>query len=498
MHHPSGLIAEFHDALRAGRISCRALIDACLANIHAHDQHGAQLNAVVAINAQAQARADALDAQWAATGRLAGPLHGVPVVVKDNFHTHDMPTRAGAQALSEACLPLESAATQALRDAGAIILAKTNLHELALAGLSVSSSNGQTRNPYDPARTPGGSSGGTGAALAAGYALAGLGTDTVNSIRSPASANGLVGLRPTRGLVSRAGIVPVAESQDVAGPLALCVADAARLLDALAGFDARDPVTALGVGHRPDAYAAALHHALPAPPRLGVLRALFGTEGENAAVNQVLDAAFARLTAQGMTLVEIDAPDIRADAILAGLDVQRWEFRTQFEAYLAQRRDPTIHSLADLIADGRYHPGLTPFFDQARDITQPDEDITYLQRLAGMARLRTRILALMAEHAVDALVYPLQQCLVVPIGAPDQKQRNGIVAAVTGLPAITLPAGLSAPDAQAPVGVPVGMDLLGRAFDEGHLLRIAGAIEACLPAVPAPPGMAPLSALWHR
>src|SRR5690625_3304080 len=244
MWKQEGVIARVQRSYAQQTLSVSRVVDDCLARIRDFDQHGPSLNAVVAVNEQARDTARKLDEYTTVNRRLAGPLHGVPVLIKDNFHTVDMPTRGSCRPLSDQTSALESTVTRRLRDAGAIMLAKTNMHELALAGTTISSLAGQTLNPYDLSRTPGGSSGGTGAALAAGYGLVGLGTDTVNSIRSPASANCLVGFRPTRGLVSRAGIIPVCESQDAAGPLVHSVADAARMLNVIAGFDPADPVTA--------------------------------------------------------------------------------------------------------------------------------------------------------------------------------------------------------------------------------------------------------------
>src|SRR5690606_3713709 len=286
-----GVIARIQRAYAQQTLSATQVVDDCLARIEHNDQQGPALNAVVAINQQARDVARRLDAFVNESRQLVGPLHGVPVVVKDNFHTADMPTRASCRGLSEQLTPIESTITRKLREAGAIMLAKTNMHELALAGTTVSSLGGQTRNPYDLTRTPGGSSGGTGAALAAGYGLVGLGTDTVNSIRSPASAHALVGLRPTRGLVSPGGPIPVCESQDAAGPSVHTVADAAQVLNGIVGFDAADPATAYAAGNTSPCDVQALAGSTLKGARLGVMRSLFGTEPQRAPVNAVMDSA---------------------------------------------------------------------------------------------------------------------------------------------------------------------------------------------------------------
>src|SRR5690625_728047 len=302
-----GIIARIHRACARQTLSVTSIVEDCLTRIRDHDQQGAGLNAVVAVNDdQALESARKLDDFHARNRQLAGPLHGVPVVIKDNFHTVDMPTRGSCVALSDQPGALESTITRKLRQAGAIMLAKTNMHELALAGTTISSLAGQTRNPYDLTRTPGGSSGGTGAALAAGYGLVGLGTDTVNSIRSPASAHALVGLRPTRGMVSRGGLIPVCESQDAAGPLVHTVADAAQVLNVIVGFDPADPATAYAAGHTPPCYVQALAGSTLKGVRLGVMRSLFGTEPQHAPVNAVMDSALQAVRDAAAHCVEID------------------------------------------------------------------------------------------------------------------------------------------------------------------------------------------------
>jgi Asp-tRNA(Asn)/Glu-tRNA(Gln) amidotransferase A subunit family amidase len=232
----------------------------------------------------------------------------VPLVLKDNFDTADLPTTGGSRTLAGS-RPLRDAFTvQKLRAAGALILAKANLQELAMGGTTVSSLGGQTRNPYDLTRTPGGSSGGTAAAVAAGLALAGTGSDTGQSIRSPASATSLVGLRPTRGLVSRRGLIPVSATQDEAGPITRTVEDAARLLDVMAGFDPEDPITAAGTGRVPPTYTAELDRNGLRGARIGVVREYFGTAAVHAEVNHVMQRALEALRAQGAQVEDVGPP----------------------------------------------------------------------------------------------------------------------------------------------------------------------------------------------
>ncbi len=235
-------IVDIHQALQDGKITCHDLADQYLKRIQAYDQAGPKINAMLYVNPGVLKQADAMDQEIKRTGKMKS-LECIPIVLKDNFDTVDMPTTAGALTLKGAQPDKDAFAVKKLRDAGALILGKTNLQEFASGGISVSSLGGQVKNPYDLNRTPGGSSGGTGAAVAANFAAAGTGSDTGGSIRSPASANNLVGLRPTMGLISRDGIVPVSFTQDTIGPITRNVADAARMLDVMAGYDPNDPVT---------------------------------------------------------------------------------------------------------------------------------------------------------------------------------------------------------------------------------------------------------------
>jgi Asp-tRNA(Asn)/Glu-tRNA(Gln) amidotransferase A subunit family amidase len=241
-------ITEIHQAMQAGTLSCHSLVQQYLDRIAAYDKQGPALNAILYLNPKALEQADALDKQFKQTGKMA-PLHCIPTVLKDNYDTADMPTTGGSASLAGAQPAKDAYALARLRKNGVLVLAKTNMQELALGGVSISSLGGQVKNPYDLLLTPGGSSGGTAAALAANFATVGTGSDTVNSVRSPASANSLVGIRPTHGLISRDGILPVSFTMDDAGPLTRSVSDGARMLDAMAGYDPADPLTALADGH---------------------------------------------------------------------------------------------------------------------------------------------------------------------------------------------------------------------------------------------------------
>ncbi len=472
-------IASLHEAILSRRTTCTAIVDAYLARIAAYDRRGPALAAILATNPQAHESAARLDEHFARTGKLIGPLHGIPVAVKDNYNTTDMPTSGGNLLFKDVIPPVESAVIKRLREAGAIILAKANMHELALSGITISSLGGQTKNPYDLTRTPGGSSGGTGAAVAANFAAVGLATDTVNSIRSPASANNLVGFRSTKGLVSRAGVIPVSHTQDVVGAITRSVEDAAIMLDVMAGFDPDDPATADAVGHIPHSFTDYLDADGLRGARIGVFTGFLGTEAVHAEVNAVVAAALEAFRNAGATVVEIADPMLDSDVILRDDDVQKWEFKTLFNDYLTSLGDRApVKSLRELIASGQYHkPSLETFLNETDALETPEDEHEYLVRLARIARLRERVLLLMAEHSVDAVAYPLQKRLVYAIGEPYQGDRTGILAGVTGFPAVTVPAGFSPPNADAPIGVPVGLDILARPFDDARLIGIAYAFE---------------------
>ncbi len=470
-------IANIHQAMQAGTLTCHNLVQQYLDRIHAYDQQGPAIDSMLYLNPASLEQADAFDKGFQRTHKLK-PLDCVPIVLKDNFDTADMPTTAGAVTLKGAQPDQDAFAVKRLREAGAIILGKSNLQEFASGGISVSSLGGQVKNPYDLTRTPGGSSGGTGAAVAANFAAAGTGSDTGGSIRSPASATSLVGLRPTRGLISRDGIVPVSFTQDTIGPMTRDVSDAARLLDVMAGYDPNDPVTALSVGNIPKTYTAFLQNGLKGA-RLGVLTNLLGSGPEYEEVNKVVAKAIDALQAQGAVIVRLEDPALDTAMLTAKFRLNEPEFKAALNRYLQQQGSHVpVHSLAEIIASGQYHkPTLEKFFAAAESYDDGPNSADYKDRRMRMDEVRIEVADLMARNHLDALVYPHQKCLVLPIGATFQKDRNGIIAALAGFPAIEVPAGFSTPTPDAPIGVPVGMEFLGRAWSEPELIRLAFGFE---------------------
>lgn len=470
-------IGEIHEALEAGTVTCHAVVEQYLDRIRTYDQQGPAIDAMLYMNPASLARADAFDKKFQQTHRLK-PLDCIPIVLKDNFDTADMPTTAGSLAMKGAQPEKDAFAVTKLREAGAIILGKANMQEFASGGISVSSLGGQVKNPYDLTRTPGGSSGGTGAAVAANFATAGTGSDTGGSIRSPASATNLVGIRPTRGLISRDGIIPVSFTQDTIGPITRTVADTARILDVMAGYDPNDPVTALSVGNIPKAYTAFLQNGLKGA-RLGLLTNMLGHGAEYEKVNRVIAQDVKIMKEQGATVVELEDPMFDSDALYTKVRLNEPEFKFALNRYLEQQGPHVpVHSLAEIVASGKYDKlTLERFFSIAESYEDGPNSADYKDRRLKTEEIRIEVANLMAKNHLDALIYPHQKCLVLPIGATFQKDRNGEIAALSGFPAIEVPGGFSASTKEAPLGVPIGLEILGRAWAEPELIKLAYGFE---------------------
>src|SRR5688572_5038007 len=372
-------VRSVHAALDSGKVTCTQVVQHYLDRIDAFDDRGPAVNAIITVNRRALETAAAMDRLDRAT-RARRPLHCIPVVLKDNFHTADMPTTAGSVTFARLQTPDDGFVVKKLRDAGAIIVAKANLHELARAGTSVSSLGGQTKNPYDLARTPGGSSGGTGAAIAANFGVLGTGSDTGQSIRSPSSANSLVGVRPTRGLVSRAGVMPFSTTQDEAGPMTRTVEDAARMLEVMAGYDPDDPITAFSTGKAPRSYTASLDAAGLNGARIGLLTDFMGAEPIHADVNRVVEQAVATMTAKGATVVRISIPHI--DDVTRGLSLMSFEFKAAFDRYLnALGPASPVKSLAEFVARGEFHESMRRGLEGDLKVVDGPESPEYLRMI---------------------------------------------------------------------------------------------------------------------
>ncbi|WP_258313383.1 amidase family protein [Paenibacillus sp. tmac-D7] len=469
---PEASITEMQKAMESGRLTSEELVQQYLTRIEKYDDKGPALNAILTLNPEAIHIAKALDAERAERGPR-GPLHGIPIIVKDNIDTVDMPTTSGCICLEGAMAPDDAAQVKKLKDAGAIILAKSNLHEFAFGYTTVSSLGGQTLNPYDLTRVPGGSSGGTGAAIAANFAAVGLGTDTGGSIRVPSSFNSLVGIRPTVGLSSVDGIAPLAHAQDTGGPIARSVEDAALILNATAGYDPNDVSTAKSVGFVPEDYTAYLDKEGLKGARIGIVREVFGTNPE---VNKVMNQAIEDMKKAGAIIVDdVKIPNFAEINKYGSLSA--WEFKFNFNDYLnSLGAEAPFHSLDDIIKSGKYHPSNEQMLKQrnSRESLNSEEykDILlYRTKLAQEA-----VLKMMADNQLEALIFPTSANPPVKIDNTQMKEYQNIgegfkLSTFTFWPTVTVPAGFTSD------GLPVGVDFFGRAFSEATLLKLAYSFE---------------------
>ncbi|NBD23130.1 amidase [Paenibacillus sp. T1] len=475
-------IMSIQNAMAAGKLTSEQLVQMYLDRINEYDD---DVHSLITINPDALATAKALDDERKAQGPR-GLLHGIPIIVKDNYDTLGMPTSAGCTCLKDNQTVSDAFMIKKLKDAGAIILAKANLSEFAINTDTLSSLGGQTKDPYDLTKNPGGSSGGTGASLASNFAVAGLGTDTGGSIRIPSSWNSIVGIRPTIGLTSRDGIIPLALSQDVGGPMARTVSDAAIMLDAVSGYDPNDIVTAGSVGKKPVSYTKYLDKNGLKGARIGLVMdsSVIGTNQE---VLGLLNKAAEDMRDQGATVVGVNIPNV-AD-ILKYPSLSGYEFKFNLNAYLSNPRlvDPAVvryHSLTDIIASGTdFLPSLNGTLNTRNSVESLDT-----QEYKDIVLFRTRtsqqsLLSLMADNNLDAILYP---STTGPTGSSSGNANR--LSPFSGFPAISVPAGYVSS------GTPIGIELLGRPYDEGELIKLGYAYEQAThnrvapKSVPALPG----------
>ena len=473
-------ITEIHEAMAAGEVTARQLVEYYLARIEAYDKQGPAINAIITINPNALKRADELDRAYRRDG-LTGALHGIPMIVKDNYDTADLPTSGGSLALKESVPPDDSFQVRRIREAGAIIIAKSNLFEFAFSPYETVSSvlPGHTRNPYALNRVPAGSSGGTGASITANFAVVGLGTDTGNSIRGPSSHNALVGIRSSMGLTSRDGIVPLYFDHDIGGPMARSVADAAVVLGVIAGHDPADPVTAEGVDSIPTSYPEFLLADALDGARFGVVRQLSNRENADPEVLEVFEQALSDLRSHGGVIVDpIDLPQLaNMGSSSADGPGAMWcpRFKNDLNNYLASLGpDAPVKNLQEVLDSGLYHPNVRARLQSFQDMTESPEENEECQRsLVNREGMRQSVRAAMNEHSLDALVFPTwanPPRLIGDLNSPhgDNSQQ---IAPHTGFPAITVPMGFTGN------GLPLGLQLVGKQFDEATLIKLSYSYE---------------------
>lgn len=485
-------IEDVYAAITDGGVTAREVTQAYLDRIEAYDE---ALNTVIRINENALERAERLDETLAESGPV-GPLHGVPITVKDIYDTGDMPTTAASLALEDSQPPDDSYFVRKLRAAGAVVLAKTNTHEFARGGTTVSSLGGQTRNAYDLERIPGGSSGGTASNVTANLSVFGTASDTGGSTRGPATFTNLVGLRPTLGVASRDGIVPIAGTYDTPGVNTRTVAETALVFDLTAGYDPNDPITARGIGnvptedspHEEDGYTDFLEEDRLEGATIGIYRDFFGTEfdaldedteideeDERGAsqVTEVIEDAIEEMVALGANVVDpVSVAPLERVRELSdeGYYVQAEVQRSLNEYFESLGDDAPIGSVAELYESGLYACDIADSIEAAYEAPVETFEEDFRENVGIREELRNLVVETMAEEGLDAILYPSRA------QPPERIDESGIgsrarLSPNADLPAISVPAGFTAER------LPVGLELLGRQFDEGPLLGLAYAFE---------------------
>jgi Asp-tRNA(Asn)/Glu-tRNA(Gln) amidotransferase A subunit family amidase len=460
-------IAEIHAAFRAKTLTCRSLLQQYLDRIEAIDKKGPAINAIILTNPAALATADSLDRLYARSGPV-GPLHCIPVLVKDNFETKDLQTTAGSLSLKGWIPKRDATQVKRIRDAGAIVLAKTNMAEWAFTPYETVSSilPGYTRNPYALNRVTAGSSGGTAAGVASNEGEVGLGSDTGNSIRGPSAHNALVGIRSTMGLTSRAGVVPLSNTADIAGPMARTVSDAVAVFDVIAGEDPDDSVTMNSRGHREKNYNDFLKRGALKGARIAILRQAYETATTDTEVVRVFMKAIDAMRAHGATIVD----SVRIDTRGTG-GGRCGSFRWDLEGYFAARGEGApVKTIDAIVRSRRYHPTvLARLQDAQRDTVRPTtaqcEAFT-----AGRTRFQAAVTSAMDSLRIDAFVYPTWSNpprLIGDLNTP-HGDNSQVFSPRSGFPAITVPMGYTRDNR-----LPAGMTFFGRAWSEGTLISLA-------------------------
>jgi amidase len=464
-------ISEIHAAVKNGELTFKELTRTYLDRIERYDQRS-RLNAIVVTNPNALMTAEKMDQEFRQTGRLR-PMHGIPVIVKDNYETKDMQTAAGSEALAGFIPPDDAHLVKKLREAGAVILAKSNMAEWAFSPYQTQSSiAGITRNPYDLSRVPAGSSGGTASAVSANFAMVGLGTDTGNSIRGPASHCCLIGLRCTMGLTSRDGIIPLYLRNDIGGPMTRTVEDTARVLDVIAGVDPADPITQYAKGQIPDSYLSFLKKDALHGVRVGVFRFYTSLPYADEEVKALFDQALNDMQAQGAIMIDpFEITDF------GELTKNLWcnTFRYDVNRYLDSLGDAApVKTLTDVYNSGKFSVYIKERLYRA--LEEPVQDNPPCKNIYEEVRnvkFMEAVLKAMAAHNVDVIVYPTWNSPPNKLTSPRQHagDNSQLIPPHTGLPAISVPMGFSHGN------LPAGLQIVGKWFGEPELLGTAYAYE---------------------
>jgi Asp-tRNA(Asn)/Glu-tRNA(Gln) amidotransferase A subunit family amidase len=470
-------IARIHDAMKAGRLTCRALVEQYLRRIDVFDKNGPAINAIVVTNPEALKQADVMDQRFK-TGGLSGPLHCIPTIVKDNFETIGLQSANGSLALAGFISNKDAFQVRKIKEAGAIVIAKSNMAEWAFSPLETVNSilPGYTKNPYALDRVTAGSSGGTAAAVAASFGAVGLGSDTGNSIRGPSSHQALAGIRSTMGLTSRAGVMPLNLLADIAGPMARTVADAVAVFQVIAGSDSDDPVTASASSHLPQNYAASLVVDGLKGARIGVLRFAYERPTTDAEIVDVFMRAVDDLRRAGATIID--------PGVIDGLsEIRRQQgigpcmgFKYDINRYLASHGDRVpVKSLTEIVKSGRFHPSVQRRLEQADEgVVNGPETPACQAEMDYRRRVGEAVTKTMDAQKIDAWVYPTWSNpprLIGDLNTPGG-DNSQFFSPTTGFPAIQVPMGYTRGGR-----LPAGITFFGRAWSEPQLIKYAYAYE---------------------
>ena len=482
-------IAEVQQSMLAGELTSTELVSWYLERIGSLDKEGPSINSIVNLNSKALEEAGTLDHYLKTTGQLKGKLHGVPVLVKDQAETAGIPTTFGSKAFHNYIPDQDATLITRLREAGAVILAKTSMCDFAAGWFSFSSETQHTRNPYARERETGGSSAGTSAGIASNFGLVGIGEDTGGSIRLPSSFNNLFGLRVTTGLISRAGFSPLVHFQDTPGPIGRTVRDTARLLDVIAGYDPEDSYTAAAVqsdeiGHYEEMLESAELHG----KKIGILRQAFGPDSDPDCepVNRKVSEAIERLRSLGAEIVEdVTIPNL--EEYLAETSLYSMQSKFDIDNFLSNRPNAPLRSFMEVYEANAFHELNDLFHDIAAGPDDPTTSLDYYRKRLAQEKFRHTILGVFAKHSLDTIVFPAVR--VLPPTREDLASgkwtcltfpTNTVIASQSILPSLSVPAGLTED------GIPVGFEMLGMPFREGKLLQLGYAYEQAMQPRQAP------------
>lgn len=483
-------VDEIHEAMEAGEVTSEELVERYIERIEAYDSSGPALNSVVTVNENAAERAAELDKTLETDG-FVGPFHGIPVLVKDQAETEGVTTTFGSEACADYVPSSDATIVSRVKEAGGVVLAKTNLPDWACAFFTFSSAAGQTKNPYDVERDPGGSSGGTGTSVAANLGTIGIGEDTGGSIRVPSANCNLYGIRPTTGLVSRTGLSPIVPRQDTAGPMARTVTDMTYLLDVLVGYDSKDSWSGATAQPEVESYTDYLSEDGLKGKRIGVLRDLFGDDDDPdaAPVNETVKTAIETLSEAGAEIVDpVSVPDIEEQ--ISKTEVYDYFGSISLNDFIAERDDIPYEDTRDILAEGAYHEDLRLFEIIASVTEDPEEKLDFWRSTLGQESFRHDVLNTFAADNLDALVFPDVQVVPPLVSELGEKYTtanfpsNTPLGAQTQCPAVSIPGGFTEDE------LPVGVELLGKPYHEHELIEMAYAYEQVAD-TRAPPEVAP-------